>query len=634
MSQTPTPAQRFRYAFDNIMGRGPIALIGLLLVLTVALVLIVATLMVISGISPGDAGDPVDVVEAFWLAMVRTLDAGTFGADTGWRFRLIMLVDTLGGVFIVASLIGILSSGLEDRLGEMRKGRSLVVEQGHTLILGWSPKIFTIISELAIANESARQPRVVVVAARDKVEMEDAIRERVPNTGKMKVICRTGDPIDPTDILIGRPMAAKSIIVLGPDSEDPDAEVIKTILALTRRVRDNTGGPRLHIVAEIRDERNLQVAQMVGRDDVEFVLLGDVIARIAAQTCLQSGLSVVITELLDFKGNEFYFSAEPALAGKAFAEAARMYDTSTLCGVRRAGGAFQLNPPPDSLIEPGDKVLLIAEDDSLIRLSETPPAIDEAAIRVAVPRVRLPERSLILGWNKRGAQLINELDTYSAPDSIVHVVAEDPAAGDVIAQKCASLAHTTTSCRTADTTDRRVLDALEIASYRHIILLCADDVSAQRADARALITLLHLRDIAEKTNATISITTEMLDVRDRDLAEVTRADDFVVSDKLTSLMIAQLSESRELAVVFNDLFTSEGSEVYLKPAGDYVTPGAPINFHTVAEAARRRNEVAIGYRLLAHAEEAAREYGVVINPRKSEFVTFTDRDKIVVLAED
>jgi hypothetical protein len=74
--------------------------------------------------------------------------------------------------------------------------------------------------------------------------------------------------------------------------------------------------------------------------------------------------------------------------------------------------------------------------------------------------------------------------------------------------------------------------------------------------------------------------------------------------------------------------------VYLKPAGDYVTPGVPVNFYTVTEAARRRNEVAIGYRALAHAEDAAREYGVVINPRKSEFVTFTDRDKIVVLAED
>jgi len=463
--------------------------------------------------------------------------------------------------------------------------------------------------------------------------MEDAIRERVPNTGKMKVICRTGDPIDPTDILIGRPMAAKSIIVLGPDSEDPDAEVIKTILALTRRVRDNTGGPRLHIVAEIRDERNLQVAQMVGRDDVEFVLLGDVIARIAAQTCLQSGLSVVITELLDFKGNEFYFSAEPALAGKAFAEAARMYDTSTLCGVRRAGGAFQLNPPPDSLIEPGDKVLLIAEDDSLIRLSETPPAIDEAAIRVAVPRARLPERSLILGWNKRGAQLINELDTYSAPYSIVHVVAEDPAAGDVIAQKCASLAHTTTSCRTADTTDRRVLDALEIASYRHIILLCADDVSAQRADARALITLLHLRDIAEKDETPFSIISEMLDLRNRELAEAAKVDDFIVSEHLVSLMLAQLSENPDLLGVFTDMFDPEGAEIYLKPIGDYVEIEKPVNFYTITEAAKLRGETAIGYRLMSESHDAEKAYGVHTNPKKSEKVLFKPEDKLIVISE-
>ncbi|MEO6060686.1 MAG: hypothetical protein ABIQ99_01960, partial [Thermoflexales bacterium] len=219
MAQTPTLSQRIRYLFDNIMGRGPVALIGLLLVLTLALVLFIATVLVIGGVAPGDAREPLHFIEALWLAMVRTLDAGTFGEDTGWRFRLIMLIDTLGGVFIVAALIGVLSTGLESRLSEMRKGRSVVVEEGHTLILGWSPKIFTIISELAIANESARKPRVVVVAARDKVEMEDAIRERVPHTGKMKVICRTGNPIDPGEIQVGRPMSAKSIIVLAPEAD-------------------------------------------------------------------------------------------------------------------------------------------------------------------------------------------------------------------------------------------------------------------------------------------------------------------------------------------------------------------------------------------------------------------------------
>jgi Trk K+ transport system NAD-binding subunit len=634
MPEVPTISQRIRYAFDNVMARGSIALIGLLLVLTLALVLVIATVLVLGGVAPGDAREPLHFIEALWLAVVRTLDAGTFGNDTGWRFRLIMLIDTLGGVFIVAALIGVLSSGLESRLGEMRKGRSVVVEQGHTLILGWSPKIFTILSELAIANESARKPRVVIVASRDKVEMEDAIRERVPHTGRMKVICRTGNPIDPGEIQVGRPMAAKSIIVLAPETDDPDPQVIKTILALTRRVRTDPGRQRLNIVAEMSDERNLQVARMVGRDDVEFVLLGDVIARIAAQTCRQSGLSVVITELLDFKGNEFYFSAEPALTGKTFGEAAQMYGSCLLCGLLRADGTFQLNPPPDSRINAGDQALLIAEDDSLIRVDGAAPVVDTAALRTATLQTRAPERSLILGWNTRGPQLINELDTYSPPNSIVQVVAEDPGATDDISRLCADLRNSAATARFGDTTDRRALDGLGLASYNHVILLCAEDVPAQQADARALITLLHLRDIAEKTGAACSITTEMLDVRDRDLADVTRADDFVISDKLTSLMLAQLSENRELGIVFRNLFTAEGSELYLKPAGDYVALGEPVTFYTVAEAAARRNEVALGYRIIAHAEDAAREYGVVINPRKGEPITFEARDRIVVLAED
>ena len=197
----------------------------------------------------------------------------------------------------------------------------------------------------------------------------------------------------------------------------------------------------------------------------------------------------------------------------------------------------------------------------------------------------------------------------------------------------AGLVHSSTTARTGDASDRATLDGLGLQSYDHVLLLCADDISPQRADARALITLLHLRDIAEKTGATFSITTEMLDVRDRELADAAKADDFIVSDKLSSLMLAQLSESRELAIVFRDLFTSEGSEVYLKPAGDYVVVGEPVNFFTIAEAATRRGEVAIGYRRVAYAGNAAREYGVVINPPKSDMVTFSERDNVVVLAE-
>jgi hypothetical protein len=206
---------------------------------------------------------------------------------------------------------------------------------------------------------------------------------------------------------------------------------------------------------------------------------------------------------------------------------------------------------------------------------------------------------------------------------------------DRLARECAGLKSQKLSVQSADTTDRRVLDALDVPSFDQVIILCYSDMlDIQEADARTLITLLHLRDMAEKGGHDFRIVTEMLDVRNRELAEVTQADDFIVSNKLISLMLAQVSESKELSAVFADLFDPDGAEVYLKPAEDYVELGRPVNFYTVVEAARRRGEVAIGYRREALAKSAADAYGVAVNPAKSEKVTFAAGDRIVLLAED
>ena len=115
----------------------------------------------------------------------------------------------------------------------LRKGRSLVLENNHTVILGWSPQIFTILTELMIANENQKNARVVVMADKDKVEMEDEIRERVEVQGSTRMICRSGNPIDLNDLEIVSPHTAKSIIILPPEEQDPDIVVIKTVLAIT-----------------------------------------------------------------------------------------------------------------------------------------------------------------------------------------------------------------------------------------------------------------------------------------------------------------------------------------------------------------------------------------------------------------
>ena len=70
------------------------------------------------------------------------------------------------------------------------------------MILGWSDSVFAIVRELSIANESRRRPAVVILAEHDKVEMEDELREKVPQLRGTRVICRTGSPLDLGDLAL------------------------------------------------------------------------------------------------------------------------------------------------------------------------------------------------------------------------------------------------------------------------------------------------------------------------------------------------------------------------------------------------------------------------------------------------
>jgi len=631
----PTLGQRFRYHFDNLMSRGTPALIGMLFVLSLIVVFIAGTVISAAGFVQEGETVRLGLGEAMWESLMRTLDSGTMGGDTGTGFRLVMLFVTLGGVFVVSTLIGVLSNGIEDQMDHLRKGRSRVLESNHTLILGWSPQIFTILNELMTANENQSNARIVVLADQDKVEMEDEIRERIEVKGKTRIICRNGSPIDPNDLEIASPHNAKSIIVLPPETSDPDTDVIKTVLAITNN--PNRRAEPYHIVTQIRNEKNMDVLKLVGANDkVQAVLTGDLIARVVAQTSRQSGLSVVYTELMDFGGDEIYFKNETALAGKTFGEALLAYEDSSLMGIRKADGKIFLNPPMDSVIEGDDQIFAISEDDDTIRPSSLSlPPINEAAIRSnANPLPSNPEKCLIIGWNRSGVTIVRELDNYVAKDSQVTVVADVYNIEKQIKAQGGKLKNQKIVVQEGETTDRDLLNTLNVQDYDHVIVLAYSTMEAQEADAKTLVTLLHLRDMSEKDETPFSIVSEMLDLRNRELAEATQVDDFIVSEHLVSLMMSQLSENAELFGVFSDIFDPEGSEIYLKPVGDYIATGEPVNFYTVIEAARRRGQTAIGYRKTSEASDSSKSYGVHTNPKKSGEVVFAPEDKIIVMAAD
>jgi Trk K+ transport system NAD-binding subunit len=617
---------RLRYWFDNLMSRGTGVVIAALAVVTLLLVVLVAVAIVALGAAGQDSFG-----RLLWLALLRLLGTSenVLGASRPALFLLAMLAGTLGSMLVTSALIGLLSNGIRQRLADLQRGRSPVLERGHVVVLGWSDTVHTVVQQLVVAGANRARSVIVVLGDKDKVEMDTLFRERLGRTGRTHIVTRSGNPMDVRDVALVNPTQASAVVVCAPE----DTSVIKTVLAVTNCGQEALG--RMNIVAAIRDPRNLDVARIAGKGHARFVLSEELTGRIIAQTCRCPGLSSVYADLLDFEGDEIYFKPEPDLAGKTFGDVLGLYEDSSVIGIADRDGT-RLNPPMDTVLPTECSIIAISRDyDTVVRnaRSTAVKAIDIPNPRTS--RERVPEHTLVLGWNEQAPFVVSEIGRYVARGSTLTLVSEESATGERLVAECGEMCSQQMTVRRADTTDRGVLDELMTKDYDHVVVLSERTRSSdeQVADARTLMTLLHLRDIKEKTGKRFSIVSEMLDVRNKDLADVVRANDFIVSDQFVSLLMSMLATEPRLAEVFEDLFGTTGSELYLRAAGDLVRTGISVPFATVVETARGRGEIALGYIIAAERAVSSGLLGVHLNPPKSHGVTFAENDSIIVLAE-
>lgn len=626
MTTTPTLKQRLRYRFDNALSAGIGVILLWLALASLVMVVICGLILLVGGIE--FAEEKLSLAEAVWQSFVRTLDPGVIGADTGWQFRLVALIVTLGGIFIVSTLIGLIANGISDKLDELRKGKTPVLESGHTLILGWSPKILSIISELMIANENQPRSRIVVMAPEDKVAMEDEIRSRVEFNRHTKVICRTGNPSDPHELEIVRPLEARAIIVINPEDESGDAQVIKTVLAL---MHFDPGLRNIRVVAELVDPRHARSLASTTENRVLTVVSSEVIARITAQVCRQSGLSMVYQELLDFGGDEIYFAGEPGLEGMSFGDVLLAYKTSSVIGMRRSDGTVTLKPPMATAFAAGDQVIAISEDDDTVVMSDRDGRQTFQGVEVSSPMELEVERVLVVGWNPLGPAILRQLDKYVASGSYVKVMF-DPELVKLRDLENEEYERFSVEWERADSSETEPLrEVLAGDSFDHVVLLCyRHGLSVAESDARTLMTLLQLRQMLKEIapDRPVSIVTELLDVGDVELGRVANPDDFIVSEQLVSLLLAQLAENPELSKVFDDLFDTGSSEIVLKPLNRYVDAGH-VTFGDAVAAARSKDEVAIGFKRGEGGPDA-----VVVNPPKDTQVPSGPNDQLIVLVAE
>ncbi|MDP8908767.1 MAG: potassium transporter TrkA [Chloroflexota bacterium] len=626
----PTRRMRVRYAFDRVMARGPVAIIGLLALIVVAVVVVFTAIHAIFGLS-GET-TVTTAYEFFLQTMLVNLAYSAFGS------AVIYASVSLVGLMIFGAFLGAVVTGMNSRLDRLRQGRSVVLERDHTLILGWSPRVFRILSELSVANESRRRPSVVILAQQPKPQMEDAIRERVPDMRNTRVVCRTGNPVVWADLELVNHRQARSVIVLGRDGDgdgvadkDSDADVIKTLLALTHDGVDDSADR--HIVAEVQHVATQQAAGLIDEQAIVLINKPETIGRLIVQTSRQAGAAAVYLELLDFASSEIYMRRDDSLTGLTYLDAMLGYEQCTVIGLMHASGQIVLNPSADTVLQADDSVIAIAEDDSVLdravyARAQTEP--DQIAIRAGAPPT--PDSTLILGYNQRTPLVISELAAYAEPGARAVLVTDVPVEESALSINGKAAANLTVEHHTANTNDRAVLDRLDVLSYDRVIVMSyADHLPAKRAGGRLLLTLLHLRDIASHSGSSMAIVSEILDVEDIDLVRDAGVNDIVVSDEVLSLMLTQIAENRHLADVYRHLFQAEGAELYLRPVEVYVTAAQPVSFATLIEAASRRGETAIGY---STASKHGRDpFAIHVNPVKTRVFDANAGDRLIVLAE-
>ena len=202
---------------------------------------------------------------------------------------------------------------------------------------------------------------LVVLANVPKDEMEDELRVRVPETRTTRVVCRTGDPSSPADLAMVNVGGARSIIVLAGD--EGDAGVVKAVLAV-RSVDPEFANA--HVVAELDNAGHAATLRTLTEGRIVTIQADEIIAELTAQACHQAGLAAVFRELLDFDGDEIYFTSVPELVGVAYRDALLAFSSCSVLGWIRADGVVELNPPADATFGEGYEIITVAEDDDTV----------------------------------------------------------------------------------------------------------------------------------------------------------------------------------------------------------------------------------------------------------------------------
>mmetsp|Transcript_13606 Transcript_13606/g.27862 ORF Transcript_13606/g.27862 Transcript_13606/m.27862 type:complete len:1028 (-) Transcript_13606:78-3161(-) len=283
----------FMYKLENSIAADPAVRFYILLFVSLVSCVALSIIWVLVARNDGDHELTNDGGGAMFMVFQVLITGGYDSSILETTQRLAFFVTILVGVSIVSILIGLISDTVNEYMEDLSSGSSKVVEEGHTLILGWNESTTRVVCQIAflrriylMQNETwARRlfpwtrvhpsspvsaaPVVIMNNTQEKEDMEilvrDAFAARNINPKRTKigrdVVFRKGDPTENHDLVRVAAHKASSIVVMmtaadrqgledsGGSNENSGS--IRTVLAL-RNLMFSNGDPAETFPTDLR----------------------------------------------------------------------------------------------------------------------------------------------------------------------------------------------------------------------------------------------------------------------------------------------------------------------------------------------------------------------------------------------
>jgi ion channel POLLUX/CASTOR len=602
-----TSGNRIRYFVNNLLSRNPF--LQILVLFAISALVIAIGMILVEDLTP----------DTFWWSFTRLLDQGTFINDNyNPQIAAVGVLVTIGGILVLSLLIGIISSKITEQLDVLKRGKSTVLEKDHYIVCGDGDRLYEVTRELIKAQENSRQGKIVLFSSNSREELEEVLIQRIGRKQSRKVICRSGNTTDVDSLQLPCFHKCKGFVVVGDD----DSDILKTLVAVNSLREDSHPVG----VCELRSKARQRIAEMAYRD-IHWLPVREIVMRLIVQVCRQPGLSAVYNEILSFDRNEFYIKECPEVENCTFLDISNRIRNGVAIGIK-SDAKMLINPDPSTVFNRDDRLLLLAENSDSYDFEEQLKKVDQFD-GSATEKCRKPLNMLIFSGSSRNVSfMLQKLDAYAVTGGKILV------AGSLMQEEGSSLLRDvkTSNCSLeyvqTDRTDPELIEALNPEEFDSIMVISgkAPGMSDETADSECIVTLLVLKNIAERLGDSwgATVVSEIRNPRNRRLASAAGIDDFVISNEVCSMIMAQLVIEPDLGDVYEEIFDPSGCEIQLRCPTVY----SSRSFAELSAEGLAKREVVMGWLTGAGCDAE-----VYLNPKKQDLLPEGENTRIVVIAE-